>query len=88
MKAFLALTLAISLASPALAGNAVRLAPDAGSPGVPVRDGCGPGFHMNDYGRCRPNHREWERDERRHDRLVCPRGYHLGDGGRACFLNR
>ncbi len=81
MKAFLALTLAISMASPAMAGVFPRSGSDTGSPRVPVRDGCGPGFHMNDYGRCRPNYREREREERRHERLVCPHGYHLGDAG-------
>ena len=85
MKAVLALVFSVVLVAPVWAGGG--FSGTAGSPFVPVRDGCGPGFHLNDYGHCRPNGWEREREERR-ERLVCPRGYHLGDGGRACWPNR
>ena len=91
MKVHLALAFSAMLVSPTLARVSLSGLDVAPSPIVPVRDGCGPGFHMNDYGRCLPNFREREREERRFERrkrLVCPPGYHLGDGGRACFQNR
>jgi len=70
----------ILASSPGHAG----LGSQAGSAVIRVREGCGPGFHRNYEGRCRPN--GWERErERRFERLECPRGYHLSRDGRRCW---
>ncbi len=84
MKVVLGMVMAAALMAPALAGPGLMPPSAAGSPAMQVRDGCGPGYFRNMYGHCRPE--EWER-ERHYERLECPRGYHLIEGGRRCWPN-
>lgn len=88
MREFLSLVMIIALVVPAQAGLGITPPARAPSPVIPVADGCSPGFHRNNEGHCRPNYLEREREERRYERLECPRGYHLGEGGRRCWPNR
>ena len=88
MKALLGMVMAAALLSPAQASVRFVSPAPAGSPITQVADGCGPGFHRNPYGHCRPNRWERERErERRFERLECPRGYHLGPDARRCWPN-
>ena len=53
IAAAIALTLAASGTASAM--PLAPAAPKAQAPIVLVRDGCGPGFHLNPFGECRPN---------------------------------
>ena len=68
MKAVLGLVMAAALIAPAQAAWRGGMTVDGSSPVVRVEDGCGPGFHRGEMGRCRPNYGEraerW-REERR-----------------------
>jgi hypothetical protein len=88
MKAILGAVMALALVAPSFAGAGPGLvaADRGGSPIIRVAGGCGPDFHRNPEGYCRPNRWERERD-RRYERLECPRGYHLGPEGRRCWPN-
>lgn len=79
MNAFLGLIMAGALISPLQAASfsidpSVPSHTASQSPLIQVEDGCGRGFHRNREGYCRPD-----------ERPVCPRGYHLGRDGRACW---
>jgi hypothetical protein len=50
-----------------------RAAPDV----IPVAEGCGPGFHRNEFGHCRPN--EYHR--------TCPFGWHFSEYRDHCVRN-
>ena len=91
MKAIIGMVMAAALISPTWAGpgSIAPVVPGTGhSLAEQVRDGCGPGFFRNDFGRCRPERFEregWREGERRF--LECPRGFHLGPEGRRCWPN-
>jgi len=77
MKAFLGLVTAATLALPTLAISAhAAQSPIPGASGagsvILVEGGCGPDYHRDERGYCRPNWREWERGR------ACPPGWHLG----------
>jgi hypothetical protein len=57
--------------------NALPLPPVQAPSGdiIAVAGGCGPGFHRGPYGGCRQNYA----NPAAH---ACPRGYHIGAGGR------
>jgi hypothetical protein len=83
MKKLMSVTLIAGLvAASSLAGvlsaQAMTLAPLAsGSNAIvtQVAGGCGPGKHRGPYGGCLNNYA-------RPDLHACPRGYHIGPGGR------
>lgn len=87
-RTILALTAAVPLAFAALPAQAM---PAGGAPDVAVAPrvtlvagGCGPGFHRDPFGACRPNGGFGG------PVIVgrrCPPGFHLGPYGRACRPN-
>jgi hypothetical protein len=80
MRAFLGLVMAAALVSPTQA--APVMVPRASDAGVVilVEGGCGPDYHRDYNGYCRPNWREW-------DGRACPPHWHLGSEGRRCWPN-
>ena len=82
MKSFLGLVMAAALIIPVQAAPTVTAPSSTGGPIVLVRDGCGPDYHRDGAGYCRPNWREWENGWR-----ACPPGWHLGSEGRRCWPN-
>ncbi len=83
-KAIWGVWLVTIFASPAFAAVSLPAATGGDSRIVRVEGGCGRDEHRDPAGYCRPDRRE----ERREERPVCERGYHLGEDGRRCFPNR
>jgi hypothetical protein len=79
MKTLLRLAFAGStIATISMAPPVVARAADP-TPFMLVSGGCGPAYHRDYYGYCRPNYyRVWR---------ACPLGYHLGYGGQRCWPN-
>ena len=66
---------AIAAASPSYAMPVVPAGGLTQSDVIQVAGGCGPGWHRGPYGGCRKN---WANPAAH----PCPRGYHIGPGGR------
>ena len=74
--------LAVGLVAPASALPFVGLAPDTADASIiQVYGGCGPYGHRGPYGGCRAGGQAGGYGRGR----ACPRGFHLGRGGRRCW---